>query len=197
MKTAAGYGKDVQLQVTFGELTSYNAALHEGKFNLPAHPDPTTGALMEVGPLQLGTIGTGPGYGVQFVPAVGAQALIIYVDLGRMYPVAAVFLYNNVEHPPFPDGAANGWKDSAGQVVKTVTSGSGHMAVLSPDIQLGSESLDSHLDAVLTVRHFQDWVNSTYVPHHHSGVKGGPDTSGPPTGGGGSPEGSSVVKASP
>lgn len=122
MKIAAAQGNQ-QLHVTFGELSAYDPVTGCGKFLLPLHRDANDNPI-ETGFLQIGTPYAGPGYGAQFPPPLQAQALIVYVDLGRIYPVAATFLSNDIDQPPFTDGKSAGWKDNKGTFVKTTQDGS-------------------------------------------------------------------------
>ncbi len=197
MKTAAAYGKDPQLSCTFGELTVYDPITNTGKFLLVVHPDADTLQPYEIGPLQCPALFTGAnGAGAQFPPAVGDQALLVYIDLERQYPIVVSWLNNDYEPPPFPNGTTYGWSDPSGNQITTSTANGGNANVLAANVELGATGLDTSLDAVITVRHFNDWVENYFTPHVHSGVQGGPDDSGPPTSTGNS-AGSSTVRAQP
>jgi hypothetical protein len=154
---------------------------------------------------------SGPGYGQQFQPPVGAQALIIFVDIGRMLPIAAVFLFNDVETPPFTDGKSNGWLDSNSQFVKTtkdgktandgeggVRLGANYASIVAALIELGEEGLADGNEVVrkqdlqAAINNLENYINA----HTHSGVESGGADSGPPvTSYSDTAEASSVVKA--
>lgn len=114
--------KSVTLQVTYGELSAYDPTTHTGKFLLPLHLDDNDEPI-ETGFLQIGTPFNGPGYGAQFPPASGAQALIHFLDADGIYPVSAVFTFNDIEAVPFPDGKTWGHKDPLGSSVTTTVDG--------------------------------------------------------------------------
>src|SRR5579863_8118391 len=116
---AAQHGGPRQLTVTYGELSTYDPTNHAGKFLLPLHRDQTTDQPIETGYCPIGTLFTGPGYGMQFPPPLGAQAIVIFLDGDMILPVAAVLLFTAVEYPPFVDGKSHGWKDAKGNIVKT------------------------------------------------------------------------------
>jgi hypothetical protein len=103
----------------WGELVTYYPDLHEGVFELPSHPDDITGEPITVGPIPIGTHFTGPGYGAQFPPPIGAQGLLAYMDEEGVYPVVVSMHFNEVETPPFPDGRSWGHVDPAGNSVAT------------------------------------------------------------------------------
>lgn len=114
----------VPLTVNWGELSVYDPQTHTGKFLLPEHVEThgvNSGNPMETPYIPIGSLIAGAGYGAQFPPPVGAQAVILWV--GNAVPIAAVFTYNALETPPFPDGQTSGWKDAYGNAVKTNPSG--------------------------------------------------------------------------
>jgi hypothetical protein len=110
------------LSCTFGELTAYDPATHTAKFQLPMFPD-NSGTPIETGWVQLATLQNGPGYGAQFVPPQGGQAIIFFMDHGNILPVGALFLFNDIEHPPFTDGKTNGYIDQHGSGHTTTDDG--------------------------------------------------------------------------
>jgi hypothetical protein len=165
--------RDNQLSVTYGELSAYDPTNHAAKFLLPNHRD-ATDTPIETGYLQLGTLFTGPAYGLQFPPVLGAQALIIYVDAERILPVAAVLLYNAVEHPPFPDGKTRGWLDAKSNAVKTTDDGvsggdglggarivgGGYASFIAPHIEIGTAEGLGSTQGVMTVGDTQSGINA-------------------------------------
>lgn len=118
----------VPLFAEFGELVAYDPQQHTAQFKLPMRLDadpksPTYGQPIPTGWVQLGTPFNGPGYGAQFPPPAGAQALIIYLDQNHELPVAACFMFNDIELAPFPDGKTHGWKDAKGNAFTTTQDG--------------------------------------------------------------------------
>lgn len=117
---------DKPIQMTFGELTAYDPTTHAGKFDLVLYPDSrdTSGMTpMETGWVQIATPYNGPAYGAQFPPPDRAQALVFFVDGAGVLPVGALFLFNDIEQAPFPDGKTAGWKDKKGSALKTTEDG--------------------------------------------------------------------------
>jgi hypothetical protein len=110
------------LSCTVGELTAYDATRHLGKFTLPLFPD-KGGNPIETGWVQIGTPQNGPGYGAQFVPPQNGQAVLFFIDMHNILPLGAIFLFNDVETPPFTDGKTNGWKDKNGSSHTTTDDG--------------------------------------------------------------------------
>lgn len=116
------------IMLTMGELTAYDPATHTAKFNLVLFPDlvadPTGATYVETSFLPLATPMTGPGYGAQFTPCIGGQALVFLAGGQSQLPIAALFLFNNVETPPFPSGEqTGGWQDASGASHTTTKSG--------------------------------------------------------------------------
>jgi hypothetical protein len=109
------------LSVTYGELEAYYPDVHEATFSLPLHPDDVTGEPVTIGPIPIGTFhtGVGGGYGAQFPPPVGAQAMIIFLDQTHELPFCAVMTFNEVDTPPWPDGRTGGFKDAQGSSIAT------------------------------------------------------------------------------
>jgi hypothetical protein len=157
----------VQMLATYGELSVYDPATHSAKFLLPLHRDNSNNPI-ETGFLQVGTFFNGPGYGAQFPPPVAAQAVILFIDAKKIVPVAAVFLMNDVETPPFTDGKSAGWQDAKGSKIRTTVdgatpgdgaggarvSGSEYASVTAGTLtELGAEGLDPTQDAVVTQRY--------------------------------------------
>jgi hypothetical protein len=146
---------DNQLQITVGELTAYFPEQHMGTFDLVMHPDDKTGDPVPTGPIPLGSFSTGPGYGAQFTPAIGAQALVIYIDAAKVLPIGAVFLFNEVEAPPWPKGDFSGIVDQYGNALKWSQARS---ALVAPTkLELGTENLDATQDAVISKRYLDQW----------------------------------------
>jgi len=197
--------------VTFGELSAYDPATNCGKFKLPLHRDPVTDLPIETGFIQLGTPFAGPKIGMQFPPVLDAQALVVYIDLGRVYPVAAVFMCNDVDTPPFTDGKSAGWLDGKGNFVKTTQDGSspgdglggtrmggGDYASIKVAtlLELAAEGLPAGDNAVIRKKDLVTYVTNIFNNHTHTYNPGG----GGPTQTGGpsasmSPAGSTKVKA--
>lgn len=149
---AAQHGGPRQLTVTYGELSTYDPVNHAGKFLLPLHRDQVTDLPIETGYAPIGTPFTGPGYGMQFPPPLGAQALVLFADGDMILPIAAVLLFTAVEHPPFVDGKSHGWKDAKSNAVKTTDDGAsggdglggarvvggGYASMIAPHVELGT-----------------------------------------------------------
>lgn len=118
----------IPLFAEYGELVAYDPQQHAAQFVLPMRLDtdknsPNYGQPIPTGWVQLGTPFNGPGYGAQFPPPAGAQALIIYIDQNQELPIAACFVFNDVELAPFPDGKSTGWKDAKGSSFTTTQDG--------------------------------------------------------------------------
>lgn len=115
------------LTCTYGELSAYDPVTHTGKFKLPMYPDtsndPSGNTLVETGFIQIATLANGPGYGAQFVPPQDGQALIFFADMNNIMPVGALFLFNDMEQAPFPDGKTNGFMDKNGSSHTTTDDG--------------------------------------------------------------------------
>ena len=157
------------LTITFGELAQYDPATHMGKFYLMNHPqsgktgDPNDGNPIETSFIPIGTFFTGPGYGMQFAPILGAQALIIFQE---NTPVASVLLANRVENPPFANNDRRGWIDEKQSFVTTTEDGQGtgdgqggvrmgspnYASIVTALLELGAEGLDANDNAVIRVK---------------------------------------------
>jgi hypothetical protein len=105
----------------YGEVSVYDPAHNSAKFLLPNHPDTTTGKPIETGWIRVGVAQTGPGYGVQFTPPVGAQAQLMSLPGGAF--VCLGFTNNDVETPPYQDGKSSGWQDAKGNQVRSTVDG--------------------------------------------------------------------------
>ena len=121
---AAASGISTQQGFAYGELVAYNPSSHTGQFVLPAHPDPVTGEPTSTGFIQLGTPHVGDnGSGAQFPPKIGAQAIIMFIDERRQFPVFSQWYFNKVDPAPFPAGGQWGWTDPNGSTVSTTNDG--------------------------------------------------------------------------
>jgi hypothetical protein len=171
---AAQQGGPRQLTVTYGELSTYDPVNHAGKFLLPLHRDELTDLPIETGYAPIGTLFTGPGFGVQFPPPLGAQALVLFADGDMILPVAAVLLFTAVEHPPFVDGKTHGWKDAKGNAIKTTDDGAsggdglggarvvggGYASMIAPHVELGTGEGLGPNQGVVTKADLQAALNS-------------------------------------
>ena len=190
----------IHVKFEFGELTVYDPATHTAQFTLPMVRDENDD-MQTTGFLPVGTFFTGPGYGAQFPPPQDAQALIAFVDHRGFNPVAALFLFNSVETPPYPDGHTWGWIDAKNNEVKTTkdgaTAGDGkggarvvgaaYASVVAPLVELGSEGLSADQDVVRRkdLQLVIDALNAligVFNAHTHPGVTaGGAVTAAPST----------------
>jgi hypothetical protein len=189
----------VQLKFELGELTDYDPTTHTAKFNLPMVTDENDN-IQETGFLPLGTMFTGVGFGLQFPPDQGDQALILFLDHNGSTPMAAVFLYNQTETPPFTDGKSWGWLDKLGNFVKTTKDGANagdgaggarvlgqaYASVVAPKVELSKEGLTTDQDVVRRkdLQMVVDQVNSfidIFNSHTHMGVQSGGSSTAPPT----------------
>jgi hypothetical protein len=122
MRRNAAQGMATQSFAALGEVSEYDPTEHSARFVLPMYLD-NDGQPIETAKIPLGSPFTGVGTGIQFPIKNGAQALLIFADERRMLPVAATFLYNGVETPPFVDGKSSGWIDDHGNTVKSTQDG--------------------------------------------------------------------------
>ena len=121
MSRAQSASQPQHVKLTFGELSAYDPATHTGKFKLVMfsdQADPTGNTPIETGFLQIMTpyVGEldsqGNPTGMQFVPKLGAQSLVLFADEAGMHAICGLLLYNaGGDAPPFPGGKINGWKD--------------------------------------------------------------------------------------
>jgi hypothetical protein len=204
---SVGALQGVQTKFEYGELSEFDPKTYTGKFILPMvlGPDPNGGAganntPQETGFIPIGSLFTGPGYGLQFIPDSNAQAVVLFMDHQGFSPVAAIFMFNTVEVPPFPDGKTNGWMDKIKNQIKTTVDGlksgdkkggarivgTGYASVVAPRVDLGAENLPA-TDNVVRQKELQAVVNDInaridqFNSHTHGGVQGGPSTTSPPT----------------
>ena len=181
----------IHVKFEFGELTLYDPATHTAQFLLPMVRDEND-EMQTTGFLPVGTFFSGPNYGAQFPPPQDAQALIAYVDHRGFNPVAALFLYNSVETPPYPSGNTWGWKDPQKSEIKTTKDGStqldgkggarivgaSYASVVAPLVELGGEALGVDQDVVRR-KDLQIVINALntligiYNVHTHAGVQTG------------------------
>lgn len=112
-----------QVKMEYGELTAYDPATYTAEFELPMVLDENDNP-QHTGFIPIGTMLAGTSFGMQFTPVEGMQALILFMDHRGFSPVAAVFLANQVNPPPFPDGKTQGWLDSQGSSITTTIDGS-------------------------------------------------------------------------
>jgi hypothetical protein len=209
---AHGARSQQPLHITLGELIAYDPTTHSGTFRLPADIDnlnqsTDSGPYQDTGFIPIGTLFTGPGYGMRFVPLVdatngGSQALVVFSDHTLEHPIGAVFLFNQVEAPPFTDVHTQGWQDSAGnQIVTHDDTGLAEIvgnetgAIVAPNVGVGD--LFANLGAdndVVTVAMLRSAVTAVFNAHTHPGVQTGSGTTAPPTAQM-TPQGSSTVRA--
>jgi hypothetical protein len=195
---AVGALQHVQMKFELGELTDYDPATNRGKFTLPMVRD-ATDTEQETGFLPIGTLFTGVAYGMQFPPAVGNQAVILFLDHAGSVPIAAIFLNNDMETPPFPDGKSMGWLDTQGNTFKTTVDGkdsgdgaggaraigASYASVVAPLIELGMEDLTFPDQGVVRQEDLQSVVDqmNTFIgifnAHVHPGVVSGASSTSP------------------
>lgn len=186
LQTANRLDPHIPLYAEIGELVEYDPKTGTGQFDLPMREDPNDQSQAS-GFIPCGTMLAGPGFGMQFPPDRGMQALILFSE--NHSPVAAVFLPNLVDVPPWADGKSSGWKDKTGNEIKTTVDGAGvgdgaggarvvgkgYASVVSPKVELGAEGLDAtfyvirHKDLEAMKTDIYNKIIQTFNTHTHTG----------------------------
>jgi hypothetical protein len=106
--TAMRSAGDIRL-VAFGHITQYLPKLHAVQVLIPQYCDPELGLTYETGPIQLGTIAAGNGFGYAYAPFGGAtlqnpeageECAILIIQRNDGVMLCANLLYNDKMQSP-------------------------------------------------------------------------------------------------